>query len=168
MGLGCPAPGPSCSPARSYCPSPSSSCRRLSPPEGFPQILQLGRCWPPSRESQQGSRGSAKIQRLVTQALRKLSPPNPRALLGPPLHPLPEDQSPAIHTHQSTRHLYTGADSHLRGEGRGLWAPSSPFLVDPFLAGPPVQVPGGAGSTMSLGRRGQVHAPPPSSRCHGV
>lgn len=106
---------------------------------------------------------SAEIRRLVTQTLRKLRPPNPRALLAPALHPHPGDQSPASPTHPRARHVTLEAIHPLRGQGRGLWAPSSPFLTGALGARA-----GRGGSTQCLQGRGVRCTPPPSPRPCGV
>lgn len=146
-------------------PSPSS-CSRVRP-SWCPELPGRPPGWRPQAETTRGvptpslagkvdvpkrgslTRVSAEIQRLVTQTLRKLRPPNPRALLAPALHPRPGDQSPASPTHPRARHVTLEAIHPLRGQGRGLWAPSSPFLTGALGARA-----GRGGSTQCLQRRG--------------
>ena len=114
---------------------------------GVPTPSLAGKVDVPKRGSL--TRVSAAIRRLVTQTLRKLRPPNPRAFLAPALHPRPGDQSPASPTHPRARHVTLEAIHPLRGQGRGLWAPSSPFLTGALGASA-----GRGGSTQCLQGRG--------------
>lgn len=101
----------------------------------------------------------------MIQALRKLSLPSPRALLAPPLHPLPEALSPAGPTHRRASHLDVGDDSRppTREEGRSLRVPSSRLLAGPLL-----RVLGGTGLDNVPGEEVRCVCLPPPPAAQGL